>query len=528
MQRFTPLVLLVAMAGCAVDPKERIPKINGVNWTGTYAAPVLDAELNMEDVTEFVEDLAGTGTYPDKLIYFEYKSEKISASATDYFNISDSKGTADFTLTADAQTELANGSTTLVYEFTAPVSLSGTSVLDSMRFAQGNLVVTMNNEIPHDAQLSISLPDVYPAAATQINVPWTGNKWTRNVNISLAGRTVGIRQIGGVSNLVQVRIQATFNKTGGNPIDGIQKFRCEASLQNPRFEWLEGQMDNWNILLHSDSFRLGIFTNATTKGKLLFNDARFKYRFRHNLTSTVTGELSSLAFTMQNGSKRIVGGLPKTLVIPASDNPNRHVSDSFYLNASNSQVATIVEEAPKSAAWKGSAVKPSGKHRVYAVSNVEIYSALELPFSGTVKSFTLRDTSDFDLGISKKELGYIDWINVKLYVENAIPMAGGVQLFFQDNAGRTIDSLLTPYRLLLPAANIDASGNVTSAYKERYDIRLEKEKINRISDAVKVITRIEFPSAQLNGISIPVRVTSDNRIRVKLGIESKGTVNERF
>ena len=107
-------------------------------------------------------------------------------------------------------------------------------------------------------------------------------------------------------------------------------------------------------------------------------------------------------------------------------------------------------------------------------------------------------------------------------------MSAGVQMFFLDAGGNTIDSLLQPYRFILPAATVDLNGNVTSPHTETYDVRFERQRIANMGRAVKSITRVEFPSAQVAGSPVPVKISSNNRIAVKLGVQSKVSVKERF
>lgn len=516
------------LTACYREPLNKIRKVNGVNWSGTYAVPLVDARLNMEDVTEFISDLAGTGTYPDKLIYFEYKKTHFSTAAAAAYRIAEANAQADFPLSSGEENALQNGTTTFTREFWIQVSPGGTNALDSIRFASGELSVKLSNDIPHDARITLSLPDIKPLGTTVINQPWTGSTWTRQAIFNLSGATCNLSLGPGGSNQLRIRMEANYTRTGGNPVSGFIGPSCNAALVTPQFEWMEGNLDAWNMHAKSDSFKLGVFTNEITRGKLVFNDARFKFRWSHNLSQTLSVALNNLAFSMQDGSTEPVSGVSSGLLGLPSADPNTMVSDSLYLKSSNSNVADIVKDAPRLLSWQASVSKPAGRQRLYANAKAEIYAALELPFSGAVQRFTLSDTADFDLGIGQEELDYLDWINLRLYVENGIPMSAGVQMLFLNGSGQIIDSLLQPYRFILPAANVDVNGNVTSPHTETYDVRFERTRIANVSKAVKSITRVEFPSAKSGGISVPVKISSNNRVTVKLGIETKVSVKERF
>lgn len=518
----------ITLAACYREPLGKIRKINGVNWSGTYAAPLVDARLNMEDVTEFIGDLAGTGTYPDKLIYFEYKKRKFSLTAAAAYRIADMNSQGTFPLTTAEQTQLQAGTVTITRDFWIDVTPGGTNQLDSIRLSAGDLSLKVDNDIPHDAQVRLLLPDAQPALSGSMNIPWTGSSWNQQVILTFNGHTLRLDQGPAGKNQLRIRLQITYTRTGSNPVSGFSGPVCGAVLLSPQFEWMEGNLDAWDLHAGKDSFKLGIFTNDITKGKLVFNDARFKLRWTHNLSQTLPIDLSNLRFTMQDGSTENVSGVSSGLSAQASPNPNTYVSDSLYLKSTNSNVAQIVQDAPRQLSWMAAMQKPAGRQRLYANASAELFVALELPFSGSVQRFTLSDTADFDLGIGQDELNYLDWVNLRLYVENGIPMAAGVQMFFLDATGQTIDSLLQPYRFILPAATVDINGNVTAPHTETYDIKLERQRIANIAKAVRSITRVEFPSAQVGGVPVPVKISSNNRVAVKLGIHSKVSVKERF
>lgn len=525
---FLTCAYILTLASCYREPLGKIRKINGVNWSGTYAVPLVDARLNMEDVTEFIGDLAGTGTYPDKLIYFEYKKSKFSQTAAAAYRIAESNSQGTFPLTISEQSQLQAGTVSITREFWIAVTPGGTNQLDSIRLTSGDLSLKINNDIPHDAQVSVLLPDAQPGLSGSVNVPWTGTPWNRQIILNFNGHTLQLNQGPAGKNQLRIRLLITYTRNGSNPVSGFSGPDCGAVLLSPQFAWMEGNLDAWNLHAGLDSFKLGIFTNEITKGKLVFNDARFKLRWAHNLNQTLPIALNNLQFTMQDGSTEAVSGVSSGLSARPSPNPDTYVRDSLYLNSGNSNVAQIVRDAPTLLNWSASMQKPAGKQRLYANANAELFAALELPFSGTVQRFTLSDTADFDLGIGQDELNYLDWVNLRLYVENGIPMAAGIQMFFLDASGRTIDSLLQPYRFILPAAQVDINGNVTVPHTETYDVKIERQRIANIAKAVKSITRVEFPSAQLAGVPVPVKISSNNRVAVKLGIHSKVSVKERF
>jgi hypothetical protein len=522
------IATVLFVVSCYKEPLDKLRKINGVTWSGTYAAPLVDAELSMEDVSGFIKDIASTQVYGDKVIYFEYSRQKFSNRGRDFFSLNGLNRSHTYTLDAGEQSSLNSGAGNVVRNETLFWDQGNSRELDSLKFSGGTLRIDLSNAVPHDAQVSIRFPDFNPPLVQTIGVPWTGSPWNRSININVSGYTARLNQ-GGHSNL-RVEYSFNFTQTGGNPVNGTDAFSAALSTNNLSWDWVHGALGNWNLLQGSDSMKLGIFTNDMAAGKLSFNDARLKMRWANSVSAPINMSTNAMRMIMEDGSSRPVSNIPAAVMIPAAGIPTIAVRDSVYLRKTNSNVADIVEYAPHYLSWNIDAnlnLPGNGRMTLFAESKFELFIALELPLSGIAKEISLSDTSEFDLGLGE-EIDYIDWISFRVNVENSIPLAAGLQMVFTDNAYIPVDSLLQPYRYLIPAPNVDANGHVVQPYREVYDIKYESARIRRIADAKHVIVRITLPTSEFNGAPVPVKITTADKLRVRMGIHAKVSVKESF
>jgi hypothetical protein len=153
--------------------------------------------------------------------------------------------------------------------------------------------------------------------------------------------------------------------------------------------------------------------------------------------------------------------------------------------------------------------------------------SVELPMLVSTKDLVLEDTSDLDLGIGK-EGDYVEMIKFKVNAENGIPLGAGVQCYFMDATNKVLDSLFQPFRYILKQADVDASGNVISTSKDQWELVLERPRITNILDATRLRTRAWIPTSSVNGSPVPVRITTDQKLKFKLGAEIKLSADAEF
>ncbi|MEY4003858.1 MAG: hypothetical protein RIT07_1900, partial [Bacteroidota bacterium] len=107
----------------------------------------------------------------------------------------------------------------------------------------------------------------------------------------------------------------------------------------------------------------------------------------------------------------------------------------------------------------------------------------------------------------------------KMNAENGIPLGAGVQCYFMDATNKVLDSLIQPFRYVLKQADVDAGGNIIAPSIDQWELVIEKPRISNILKATRLRTRAWIPTSSYNGNSVPVRITTDQKLKFKLGAE---------
>jgi hypothetical protein len=161
-----------------------------------------------------------------------------------------------------------------------------------------------------------------------------------------------------------------------------------------------------------------------------------------------------------------------------------------------------------------------GRGHLWDSSNIVLTVSVELPLYLYSKDLVLEDTSDLNLGIGD-EGKYVEMIKFKVDAENSIPLGAGIQCFFMDATNQVLDSLFQPFRYFLKQAEVDASGNVLAPSKEQWELVVEKPRITNILKATRLRTRAWIPTSSFNGNPVPVRITTMQKLKLKMGAEVK-------
>jgi hypothetical protein len=148
----------------------------------------------------------------------------------------------------------------------------------------------------------------------------------------------------------------------------------------------------------------------------------------------------------------------------------------------------------------------------------------DVPIFGSLANFNLVDTADISLGDvveSADDLGYITALDIRLIVDNGLPLDAGVQIVFCDSLYNRIDSLFSSVQYVFnsaPVNQIDSShpdyGRATGKTRTVVDIPIPRERVDNLTDVKRMIITV-LGNTATNGNS-PVRFFSGDEIETQL------------
>ena len=522
---------VLLLLSCNKDPLSKWKKLHGAQWNGSYAAPLVNADLTLKDAVDLVSsDLLSN--MPDQSPVIVYEARHFSKRGDELFALNDQSFNGLLALTtAEANTLNTSGTVNAVRDFVFNFN-PGTGVsLDSILLKAGGFLLSAEINTSHQGKLVIEYPDLkVDGIPITLETTWsTGGVITRSLN----------HQVGSLENLSlsegnlgfnQLRMKASLQLTKSGAVSGGDQVQLNANTQGLKFRKIYGLLGSFNLLAVKDSLDLSLFTNNILNGNIQFEDARVKLLFQNSAGFSYQYSISQLALSYNAAAPANISAYPATGSFSGavSGPVVSTAKDSVYITqASGSNVAILMKQEPNSLLYTVSANAGLGKSYLWDESTLGLTVSVELPLFVSTKNLVLEDTTDVNLGLGK-EAEYVEMIKLKMQAENGIPLGAAIQLYFMDASFQTLDSLIQPFRYVLKQADVDAGGNVIASSKDQWELVLEKPRIKNILNAKKVRIKAWIPTSNFGGNAIPVKITASQKIKIKLGAEIKLSADATF
>lgn len=192
------------------------------------------------------------------------------------------------------------------------------------------------------------------------------------------------------------------------------------------------------------------------------------------------------------------------------------------LNRTNSNIVEILNAKPQKIIYNVSAiVNPEGNGNTSgfmtdeSVIDFSIYT--ELPVYGTASGFEFEEPMETNLD----DIENIESAELKVIIDNGIPIEAGIQIYFLDDQDNKIDSLYSNFEQIIGSANVDSNGNVTSANETTSYVNFTAERVEKIKQSSKMLMGVKMSTA--NNGNTPVRISTQHEMEVKIGMKIKVT-----
>ncbi len=518
------LLVVVLFSSCIKDRLEKFQHLNGIRWKGNYAAPIVNAELNLEDAVALVNQ-EWVSSFPDKTLIVHYDKKHVSKRADEIYSINNRSFVENISPTQSELNQLtANGYVAIERYFIFDLAPGAGIQCDSIWLKEGRFAAEIAVNTNHKGKVTTEITDLLSNNATvSLNHTWNSSG---AINLSDDHKVAGTESLNltqGNLGYNQFRVKVTWEITQTGSINTGEQLQLTMKTEGLKFRKLYGNLGQPNLLTVQDSLDLSLFSNKILKGNIVFEDARINIRLKNGFGKKMQYDIQNLALQSQNGLPTAVTSYPSSNMVAAASDAGilTYSMDSVYISqATGSNVAAVMKTEPHSLAYSVSAIPQLGRGFIWDESQLELLVSVELPLYVSTKDLVLEDTSDLDLGIGE-EGDYLEMIKFKMNAENGIPLGVGIQCYFMDGANQLLDSLFQPFRYILRQADVDAGGTVIAPSKDQWELVVEKPKLTNILKAKRLRTRAWIPTSQFNGNPIPVRISKDQNVKLKMGVEVK-------
>ncbi len=333
---------------------------------------------------------------------------------------------------------------------------------------------------------------------------------TQEISYPLAGYTIDV-----LSGQMAVRYSAKLADGSTAAIEAAQMV-----IKNVDFEFIAGKWASKTIPLTVPKLQVGFFDHYTNGGKVTFTNPKLRLIAQNSVGLPAKFNFNDITVTTITNQKKPVEGTFMTsgfgLAYPQMSQMGKYLTSSKVMDKTNSNIVELFGEELKAVDYDMDfVVCPNGPENGFVAksSRVDLGLKAELPFEGKVSDYKV--VKDFDVKFTNE---YVKAAVIKLQAKNQIPMDARIQMYFLDNAGIVLDSLVASNGVMaIASAVVDPSGNVIHAEEWQEEMPISQEKWERIRSTANVRLVTSFTSSA--GGSVPVRVKANQHVELNAGIQ---------
>ncbi|REJ84457.1 MAG: hypothetical protein DWQ44_09395 [Bacteroidetes bacterium] len=511
----------VILFSCIKENEFNYDKVAASTWDPDIAIPLVNSTLTINDITGLS---SSTSIFSDstRLVYLAYTGNVVSVNGAEFLILPDQIFYENFSISqADSNLLYNSGNLTLSNSVIIPFNTSGGEQLDSVYLSMGDLNFSLASTVPHNAILEIRMPDVRKHGVPFfLSVPLNGGNGTP-VNFQsvtdLSGYKLDFRSSGNFNQL-RVDYNLTLSNSGSSSPLTNKDVNINANIENIRIRQAFGYLGQRQMTIREDSAHISLFNNELG-GSIILDDPKITFDIKNSFGIPLNARLNSLyAYSAVSGNLNVTGSIPDPLPVSYPILTGQTASGSFTLDKNNSNVHTVLNQNPRYLDFEVSAVTNSPFPVYNFVEDSSKFSVdikALFPLRGYAQGFVVQDTTEFTL----ENIDEVKSATFRINIRNAFPARALLQLYFADQSGNILDSMLSdPADQIVRSADMNSSGEVIAAAHEMRDEYFESNRLTNIYTARKIIIRavIDTKDSPMSSVAI----YKNNYIEVKVGVRA--------
>ena len=526
---FAFLVLTAfVLTSCIQEISNKIDDIESLTWNPTLAVPLTTGDFTIDD---FADSFSGDDFFidaaDDGLVIFKYSQDQIfSKTAEEMVGIDDENYATTIVLDPGVIADFpisgaASKSETHHLEILTPEG----DLLHSAVLKGGQLMIALSADFPASGSLSLTFNSlVSETGPLSTTFSWTytgsGNQQFERA-LDLNGVEADFTSGGTTTNEIEFLIDLRLNYEG-QPVTTAMGVDLDLSAQSLKFSQVLGVFATRSIASEQDAMDLS-FVEALDGGSYYFDEPKVTFEFSNSFGVPMDVTVDHMiGHSDARGDLALTGdmiGTPIAIFYPDMSQVGQAKEFSIIVDHENSNVPALFAWQPNTIDYQYEAIiNPSSTGDVRFVLDTSKISAdvsLELPLYGRFRGLTLVEEYDFD-GAAFEEL---DNALFKLTTVNGFPIDADVQVYFKNEAGIFIDSLIYDDRNLLDAGITDASGKVDAPTTKEIDIAVDQDRLSEIAQASGLVLMATLNTPENETRS--VKIYEQDRLILKLFVQTE-------
>lgn len=384
--------------------------------------------------------------------------------------------------------------------------------------SQGELDVQITSSVPQPLHLKYQMLGAYDKngagliATSDLPPAVNGNLSTVTKSYDLSGYAISLTgregtQFNTYTQIIQARIDSTGVEVSLSNKDSVH---IQYFLRNIKPRYIKGYAGRDTISYTGNSpFSLADIFAGNSSSALKFDKASLSVSVENGIGVDGQVQINSLkginnngnAVTLADHSPAPVIGRPM-YVGKATDFPLTPRTTTFTINSATSNIADFISNLPNQIAYDVKIqTNPNGNRGTYddfayLDSRMKVNLDINLPLSLIANDLSLRDSFNFSLGYSQKDVANIKDGVLHVLLNNKFPLQANITLVAYDSAWNRLDTLLN--KAQIDPAPINSSCRATDAKRSVVNVNASAGVIDRLRFSRHAIMTVVFNTRSSN------------------------------
>lgn len=384
--------------------------------------------------------------------------------------------------------------------------------------SQGELDVQISSSIPQPLHLKYQMLGAYDKsgngliATSDLPAATNGNLSTVNKSYDLSGYSINLTGLHGTqfntyTQIIQARIDSTGVETTLSSRDSVH---IQYFLRNIKPRYIKGYAGRDTINYTGTSpFTIADLFAGNSSDALKFDRASLSVSVENGIGVDGQVLINNLTGINNNGTSVSLADHSSSPVIgrqlyvgKATDFPLTPRTTTFNINSTTSNIADFISNLPNQIAYDVKIqTNPSGNRGTYddfayIDSRMKVNLDINLPLSLIANNLTLRDSFNFSLGYSQKDVANIKDGVLHVILYNKFPLQSNITLVAYDSAWNKLDTLLNNAQV--DAAPINSNCRATESKKSMINVNASADVIDKLRFAQHAIMTVVFNTKSSN------------------------------
>ena len=382
----------------------------------------------------------------------------------------------------------------------------------------GQLKVTISNAVPQPLHLTYQLVGAYDkfgrplTALSTVPAAQNGHLGTIDQTYDLSGYSINLTgRNGTVFNTYTQVIVAHMDSTGiQESINSNDSLHIQYTLQNIKPNYIKGYVGKDTITYTGTSpFSVANLFSGSAPNALQFNKASISVSIENGIGVDGTVLINSLSSVNANGTTvpLIDNSIHPVIGNPlyigrATDFPLTPSFTTYNINSNTSNIVSFINNLPNQIKYNVLIkTNPNGNRGTYDQfaylnSSLNVNLNVNIPLSLIANNLILKDSFNFNLGYSQKDVANILNGVLHVIVNNKFPLQANITLLAYDNNWNLLDTILTNAQV--NAAPINNSCRATQSTQTILNVSASAQTIDKIRTAKHAVMTVVFNTKSSN------------------------------